>query len=234
MLPKRPVHRSFLKFHGSAASVRGRGKFAPSHGLHLSRAAIPTTQSFFTNTNSMKRDDPYAQLGLSWGAGATIAEIKAAYRKKVLELHPDLSKATSPGVSIRNYYEVQRAYETLIRVHSNLNGISQEKDDEWRFAVWRNSDRIAIERDDVAGAMRKRPMMPPKVVQTLTLIGHPAGRGAALNTRGKRGEYISSGSSVAENQSPSSSVGRGRSKWVGQKEFIPWNRETTIKGAKRQ
>jgi DnaJ domain len=215
-----------------AASVRGREEFPLGYGVNLSRES--TRRPFFTNTDSMKRDDPYAQLGLSWGAGATIAEIKAAYRKKVLELHPDVNKTTTPGVTLRKFQEVQRAYETLIRVHSNLNGLSHEKDDEWRFAVWRNGDRIAIERDDVAGMMRKRPIMPPKATQTAALLGHPAGRGTALNAKGKRGEYLSSGSFFAENQSPSSSVGRGRSKWVEQKEFKPWNRETSIKGAKRR
>ena len=80
----------------------------------------------------MKRDDPYAQLGLRWGDGATLAEIKQAYKQKSLELHPDLQKdEASKQVAARKFQDLKRAYQTLINVHSNLNGLSQEKDEEW-------------------------------------------------------------------------------------------------------
>ena len=52
--------------------------------------------------------DHYAKLGVS--AGATADSIKAAYRKKVTQYHPD--KNPSPDAAIR-FREVQEAYETL-------------------------------------------------------------------------------------------------------------------------
>lgn len=52
--------------------------------------------------------DHYAKLGVS--AGATADAIKAAYRKKVTQYHPD--KNASPDAAVR-FREVQDAYETL-------------------------------------------------------------------------------------------------------------------------
>lgn len=52
--------------------------------------------------------DHYAKLGVS--TGATADSIKAAYRKRVTQYHPD--KNPSPDAAIR-FREVQEAYETL-------------------------------------------------------------------------------------------------------------------------
>ena len=83
----------------------------------------------------MKRSDPYAQMGLQWGDGATLAEIKEAYHIKSMELHPDRNRNDNAQVAARKFQDLQKAYQTLISVHSNLNGVSQEKDDEWRVSI---------------------------------------------------------------------------------------------------
>jgi len=173
----------------------------------------------------MKRDDPYAKLGLSYGDGASTSEIKAAFRRKAAELHPDVNTTDRPDVALRKFRELHRAYESLIKVHSNLNGLSEEKDEEWRVSVWRNGDRIAVDRTDVAGAMRKRPVPPSSVAKRhgAMQLGHPSGRGLVT----KRGEYLGDGDSgqggASQWAGPSSSVGRGMSKWVTPREFKPWN-----------
>lgn len=51
--------------------------------------------------------DPYRTLGVA--RDASPAAIRRAYKKAVLECHPDRQNATSG----RNMVEVQRAYETL-------------------------------------------------------------------------------------------------------------------------
>jgi len=188
-------------------------------------------RSFFTNTDTIKRDDPYAQLGLSWGDGATTADIKAAYRKRAIELHPDRNQSDSPAVALRKFQDLQRAYDTLIKVSSYTYGVSNEKYGEWRFSVWRNGDRIALNRDDVAGALRKRPIASPSLKQTVAQLGHPSGLGVP-NTRG-RGDLLDDGSGTLTGEVLSSSVGRGRSKWHKAKVFKPWNGETSSKGARR-
>ena len=52
--------------------------------------------------------DHYARLGVS--SSATIDVIKAAYRKKAAQYHPD--KNPSPDAALR-FREVQEAYEVL-------------------------------------------------------------------------------------------------------------------------
>ena len=52
--------------------------------------------------------DHYARLGVS--SSATIDVIKAAYRKKAAQYHPD--KNPSPDAAVR-FREVQEAYEVL-------------------------------------------------------------------------------------------------------------------------
>ena len=91
----------------------------------------------------------------------------------------------------------------------------------WRFAMWRNGDRIAQDRTDVAGEARKRPAQPASKadVWAAKQLGHPDGRG----TVSKRAEYLGDGRTV------SSSVGTGRNKWVTPKEFKPWNPEEAQK-----
>ena len=66
----------------------------------------------FTNTDAMKRHDPYAQLGLTWGA--TTTEIKEAYHKKAREYHPDVNRE-NPHDTVRKFQQVQSAYQKLIK-----------------------------------------------------------------------------------------------------------------------
>jgi hypothetical protein len=189
-----------------------------------SATSLAASRSYFTNTDKVKREDPYHHLGLQWGDGATTAEIQAAYRKRAAQLHPDVNKEDSPAVALRRFQDLQKAYQTLIKVHSHAGGLSQEKDDEWRFSIWRNGDRIAIDRNDVAGVQRKRPAPPADsslARKNGALLGHPSGTGV----RTVRGEYLGDG------KPRSSSVGRGLNKWVKQKEFVPWDGKTAASAA---
>ena len=167
----------------------------------------------------MKRDDPYAQLGLQWGDGATLSEIKQAYKKKSFELHPDRNR-DDPRAAAKKFQDVQRAYQTLIKVHSNLNGISEEKDEEWRASVWRNGDRLAVNRTDVAGALKKRP------APAASMSRHASGLLGSVSSFGRRAEYIGDGS-----KPKSSSVGRGLNKWVTRQEFKPWDGKTAARAS---
>merc|ERR1719445_336613 len=107
---------------------------------------------FYTNAERIKRNDPYANLGLSWGA--TITEIKEAYKKLAREYHPDLNKTDTPEKAIQKFQNIQKAYVKLM----NLDGAHRDDlVDQWSFQVWRSGDLIAQKRTDVAGVARKRP-----------------------------------------------------------------------------
>lgn len=167
-------------------------------------------RSLFTNTDRVKRHDPYAQLGLTWGA--TTTEIKDAYKQKAREFHPDVNGDDKHAIT--KFQAIQEAYQKLMK-----NRDAPHRDDlmeEWSFAVWRNGDVIAQERTDVAGEMRKRPAKPAASLMKkswgVAALGHPSGGGVKL----KRGEYLGDG------KPRSSTVGTGRSKWVEPKEFQPW------------
>ncbi|KAL9183137.1 hypothetical protein ACHAXT_004924 [Thalassiosira profunda] len=170
----------------------------------------------------MKKSDPFAALGLEYGATAT--EIKEAYRRKARELHPDVSHL-EPSVALEQFRVVKEAYDKLM----NTKNATHRTDlwEEWSFAIWRGGDLIAQERTDVAGAMRKRPAKPAESIKKkwgLASLGHPDGRGASVG----RGEYLAEGD---QNARRSSTVGTGQSKWVKKKEHRPWNPDETLKGA---
>lgn len=197
----------------------------PSSGFYNNM--IPSTAQnarfYFTNTDQMKKSDPFAALGLEWGATAT--EIKDAYRQLARELHPDVSQL-EPSVALSRFRIVKEAYDKLM---NNKNAATHRTDlwEEWSFAIWRSGDIIAQERKDVAGTMKKRPAKPAESIKGkwgVATLGHPDGRGATVG----RGEYLASGD---RNTQRSSTVGTGSSKWVQKKPFRPWNpEEGTLKG----
>eukprot|EP00547_Thalassionema_nitzschioides_P000889 CAMPEP_0194202456 /NCGR_PEP_ID=MMETSP0156-20130528/2467_1 /TAXON_ID=33649 /ORGANISM="Thalassionema nitzschioides, Strain L26-B" /LENGTH=176 /DNA_ID=CAMNT_0038927949 /DNA_START=144 /DNA_END=674 /DNA_ORIENTATION=- len=165
----------------------------------------------------MKRDDPYAQLGLTWGA--TTTEIKEAYKRKASELHPDVNTEDSHEVAVKKFQALQKAYQKL----TDVKGAPHRDDlaDDWSFAIWRNSDIIAQQRTDVAGAIRKRPKKPAASITNqkwgVASLGHPDGSGNAR----RRGEYLADSNQHKNRRS--STVGTGQNKWVTPKEFKPWN-----------
>jgi curved DNA-binding protein CbpA len=187
----------------------------------IRRLSFP--RGYFTNTESMKRDDPYAQLGLTWGA--TTTEIKEAYKQKARELHPDVNKNDSPQLALKKFQRMKLAFEKLM----DVRGASHRDDlaEEWSFAVWRNADIMAQDRDDVAGAIRKRPAKPAVSILNnkwgVAALGHPDGGGNAR----RRGEFISDGKG-----SKSNTVGTGKSKWVdANQKYKPWSPPSEIKRA---
>lgn len=105
---------------------------------HYSSSLESSCRALFTNTDAMKREDPYQQLGLQWGDGATTTEIQQAYRRKAAQLHPDVNTTDSPNVALRKFQDLQQAYQSLFKIHSHASGLCQEKEEEWSFSVWRN------------------------------------------------------------------------------------------------
>ena len=179
-------------------------------------------RSYFTNTDEMKKSDPYAALGLSWGATAT--EIKEAYRSMARQLHPDVSDL-DPTEALNKFRIVKEAYDKLM---NNKKAGTHRTDlwEEWSFAAWRSADLIAQDRTDVAGVSRKRPMKPAESLKRrwgVAALGHPDGRGSSFSGR----DYLSSG----EEKRRSSTVGTGQSKWVTKKGYQEWNPDNSkLKG----
>lgn len=199
-------------------------------------------RSLFTNTDLMKRDDPYAALGIQWGA--TTTEIKEAFKKKARELHPDVNRTDSPEEALKKFQLVQKAYSKLM----DVKGAAHRDDllEEWSFAVWRNSDIIAQDRDDVAGVARKRPIKPaestrPQSKWGIATLGHPDGSG----NRPRRAEYIDvgkDGTSTGKGDGVSRPTRGPRSRTVGgvgmgykNLKFKPWNPDDVkVKAASRR
>ena len=175
---------------------------------------------YFTNGDRVKKEDPYATLGLQWGDGASTATIKTAFLQKARELHPDVNQTDSPDQALQKFQALQRAYETLMKSSTaNAGSLDRQDMEEWQIHIWRQGDRIACDRTDVAGVLKKRPARPAVTGDpTWALrgqLGHPNGHGV---TATRRGEYLGE---VGTKRA--SSVGRGQSKWVTPKEFKPWN-----------
>lgn len=135
---------------------------ASSRGEQRLLLALQHHCYYHTNGENVKRDDPYAILGLSWGDGATTAEIRRAFQKRAFELHPDRNRSKGIHAKEEAHVEFQklvRAYEALTK-HNHHNDDRDETVEAWRRAVWQRSDRIALDRTDVAGQARKRPAPP--------------------------------------------------------------------------
>jgi curved DNA-binding protein CbpA len=62
----------------------------------------------------MKKDDPYAALGIQWGA--TTTDIKDAFKEKARALHPDVNKIDSPEEALKKFQNIQKAYSKLMDV----------------------------------------------------------------------------------------------------------------------
>lgn len=161
---------------------------------------------YFTNAKNVKKSDPYSVLGLEWGA--TLSEIKSRYRKLSLTYHPDrIQNGTDKKQSaMEEFVRITRAYQQLTNFEA-----SQDVED-WRFKTWRQSDHIALQRKDVAGAARKRPI-PPVSSNQIRLFGASLGGSRTTVSNEFLGEKA---------VKTSSSVGRGQSKWVSPKPYQPW------------
>ncbi len=175
---------------------------------------------YFTNGETTKKDDPYGILGLQWGDGATTAEIRTAFRERAKTLHPDVVDKSVMSLEEANqeFQKLVAAYEALMK---HVQADDCENMEEWRVALWRQSDRIALDRTDVAGVARKRPAQPATTSSYGRELGHPSGKGVAAS-----GEYLSDGTTTNDGKKfRSSSVGRGQSKWVKKKkqEYKEWS-----------
>jgi len=192
-------------------------------------------RTYFTNGEVIKKDDPYAILGLQWGDGATTAEIRQAFREKAKSLHPDVVDRT-----VISLQEAHEQFQTLVRSYETLtkNNVSQNYDndniEEWRVSLWRQSDQIALDRTDVAGVARKRPAKPAQTKSNKYSreLGHPSGKGIR-----RKEEYLSvttddTSSDTNNKKLLSSSVGRGQSKWGNKNKkkqgaYKKWSPSTT-------
>jgi hypothetical protein len=190
-----------------------------SNAAHMNTSQV---RSYFTNGDRVKREDPYAVLGLQWGDGSTTTEIKAAYKKMAVRLHPDVNKDDKNAH--QKFQDLQKAYQTIMKLSENIN--AAENIDEWRWAIWNKGDRIAVDRTDVAGVARKRPVQPASIKMAPGLLGHPDGRGT-VHRRPNRAEYLGDG--IGTTDRIASSVGTGANKWVTPKEYVPWNGGSGIK-----
>ena len=172
----------------------------------------------------MKKDDPYYELGLTWGA--TTSEIKDAFRAKARLLHPDVNKTDTPEQALQKFQSLQKAYQRLMKLDDRRDDLLEE----WSFRIWRTSDIIAQERTDVAGQARKRPAKPAVSLRNqqwgIAALGHPDGRGSSAVVR--RNEFLGDGKPGPK----SSTVGTGRNKWVNPKPFVPWNPTETKRARK--
>jgi DnaJ domain len=204
----------------SGQSRRQRPIFDSPAACLLARACMDssTKATYFTNAQRLKQEDPYAALGLMWGATQT--EIKAAFRQQASRYHPDVNTTDSRDVAIVKFQALVAAYEILTAQTCPLTADHSE----WQWKVWFRSDVIAQERTDVAGVQRIRPVPPAEKSDesgyaTRHQLGHPSGSGRRRRRSG--GEYLSDGTKSSET-APSRSVGTGHNKWVTAKPYVAW------------
>jgi DnaJ domain len=235
------VYRTAIKVMESLARRRpsARSSTLLSHSMSLAlgscsrivgrlpprdNSATNARALYYTNAKRVKQDDPYAALGLVWGATQT--EIKAAFRKLAARHHPDVNTVDDRSVAVSKFQALTAAYETLTSKKCPLT----VDDDAWQWTVWFRSQQIAEARTDVAGQARQRPI-PPAVTEgdgskhmASYTLGHPSGSGTA-GIRKRHGEYLTNGDSPLAAQ-PSQSVGTGQNKWVTAKPYVAWNKAT--------
>lgn len=196
---------------------------SPSSLLHRKVQRL----TYFTNGDRVKDEDPFAVLGLTWGA--TNSEIKEAYRKLAQKYHPDaVGSKTMDGStkasSIEAFQKIQRAYSCLMNVQNvRFSHASKDALEIYSFQTWRQADIIAQERTDVAGLLRKRPIQPVTDGQrAIYSLGQPDGSGI----RRRREEYVTDGSDDAINtvrsKKNTGTVGTGKNKWTTPPQWKPW------------
>lgn len=95
----------------SAASNLMRG---PS--LHCRRRPrLRTCTIVYSSSSSYSRRDPYDVLGVS--RSASMEEVKRAYRKKALKLHPDVNKAADAK---ERFMEAKNAYQRILNMRGDV------------------------------------------------------------------------------------------------------------------
>ena len=103
--PQSPTLRSMCVARASLLASVARG----DHRRRSRHRDVAVRASTSAKNAGNASDDPYALLGVSPSASAK--EIKSAYRKRALELHPDVNKAPDAA---KRFAEVKEAYQTLI------------------------------------------------------------------------------------------------------------------------
>ncbi|PWN44713.1 DnaJ-domain-containing protein [Ceraceosorus guamensis] len=105
-------------------------------------------------------DDPFAALGLP--VGASEADIRAAYRKLSLKLHPDKARDVTPEVASARFHAIQTAYEALqdpvYRAKAASIAEAERKKNERRGAYDGNRKRMAeeLEREEREGLKKRK------------------------------------------------------------------------------
>jgi curved DNA-binding protein CbpA len=220
-----------LAIHTTAHTTASTTSTCCSCGSCLCNYRRGFRRNYFTNGDIVKQQDPYSILGLSYGDGATTKEIRDAFKRMASKTHPDVNITDSPTVALQKFQLLQRAYDALIKnSHRRTSGDDSinEDNDEWRYRIWNQGDRIACDRTDVAGRKRRRPIMPALKNDTFNgmSIGHPLN---GLRYRGS-GEYLTDGTDSKNNTNVSGgTVGRGFNKWVDRdnKSYVPWSGSPT-------